>query len=294
MGMTREASIEATFSRLHVAIYSGDAEVISKAIDEVVDPGLIFHAPVPGDMWGVQALKAAAPPTLPRLDEVGLDPVALGFTTLAVIVTGLLFGLVPAMRGSASALHATLSAGGRAAIGGGRGERVPQQEIQRGAGFQVALRLGHKPLRGELDRPRRPDIAPLPAPERGGVGGVDHGHGPPIAWRCATEGARLSSTPPRPRSTPTPGGNLDAPSPRRTGARWDRERLSTHPAQIPVRFATCYAFFLEGFAQAADRLRNFIEKAAQATLVGDVFDDAATGQGLLNYFLRALNSGARR
>jgi citrate lyase beta subunit len=65
-----------------------------------------------------------------------------------------------------------------------------------------------------------------------------------------------------------------------------------HPAQIPVRFATCYAFFLEGFAQAADRLKNFIDKAAQATLVGEVFDDAATGQGLLNYFLRALNSGA--
>jgi hypothetical protein len=35
-----------------------------------------------------------------------------------------------------------------------------------------------------------------------------------------------------------------------------------------------------------------MEKAAQATLVGDVFDDAATGQGLLNYFLRALNCGA--
>ncbi|HET8781868.1 MAG TPA: hypothetical protein VFM63_05600, partial [Pyrinomonadaceae bacterium] len=34
------------------------------------------------------------------------------------------------------------------------------------------------------------------------------------------------------------------------------------------------------------------EKAAKATLVGDVFDDAATGQGLLNYFLRAVNCGA--
>ena len=65
-----------------------------------------------------------------------------------------------------------------------------------------------------------------------------------------------------------------------------------HPAQLPVRYATCYAFFLEGFASAAERLKNFIEKAAQATLVGDVFDDAATGQGLLNYFLRALNCGA--
>jgi len=40
------------------------------------------------------------------------------------------------------------------------------------------------------------------------------------------------------------------------------------------------------------RLKNFVDKAAQATLVGDVFDDAATGQGLLNFFLRGINSGA--
>jgi hypothetical protein len=65
-----------------------------------------------------------------------------------------------------------------------------------------------------------------------------------------------------------------------------------HPAQLPVRYATTYAFFLEGSTQAAERLSNFIEKAAQATLVGDVFDDAATGQGLLNYFVRAHNAGA--
>ena len=65
-----------------------------------------------------------------------------------------------------------------------------------------------------------------------------------------------------------------------------------HPGQLPVRYASCYAFFLESFTQAAERLRNFVEKAAQATLVGDVFDDAATGQGLLNYFLRARNCGA--
>ncbi|MCU0683224.1 MAG: phosphoenolpyruvate kinase [Polyangiaceae bacterium] len=65
-----------------------------------------------------------------------------------------------------------------------------------------------------------------------------------------------------------------------------------HPAQLPVRYAACYAFFLEGFEAAAARLKNFVDKAAQATLVGDVFDDAATGQGLLNYFLRGLSAGA--
>jgi hypothetical protein len=65
-----------------------------------------------------------------------------------------------------------------------------------------------------------------------------------------------------------------------------------HPAQLPSRYAAVYAFFLEGLAASSDRLKNFVEKAAQATLVGDVFDDAATGQGLLNYFLRAMNCGA--
>ena len=43
---------------------------------------------------------------------------------------------------------------------------------------------------------------------------------------------------------------------------------------------------------ATERLKNFIGKAAQATLIGDTFDDAATGQGLLNFFLRGVNCGA--
>lgn len=65
-----------------------------------------------------------------------------------------------------------------------------------------------------------------------------------------------------------------------------------HPAQLPVRYAAVYAFFLEGLDAAAARLRNFVAQAAQATRVGEMFDDAATGQGLLNYFVRATNCGA--
>jgi citrate lyase beta subunit len=65
-----------------------------------------------------------------------------------------------------------------------------------------------------------------------------------------------------------------------------------HPAQLPTRYAAVYAFFLEHLDSAAQRLRNFIEKAAQATRIGHVFDDAAMAQGLLNYFLQALNCGA--
>jgi citrate lyase beta subunit len=65
-----------------------------------------------------------------------------------------------------------------------------------------------------------------------------------------------------------------------------------HPAQLVTRYAAVFAFFLESVESAGARLKNFVEKAAQATLVGDVFDDAATGQGLLNYFLRGMNCGA--
>jgi citrate lyase beta subunit len=65
-----------------------------------------------------------------------------------------------------------------------------------------------------------------------------------------------------------------------------------HPAQLPVRYGALYAFFLGGLESASSRLRTFVDKAAQATLLGDVFDDAATGQGLLNYFLRGVNCGA--
>ncbi len=65
-----------------------------------------------------------------------------------------------------------------------------------------------------------------------------------------------------------------------------------HPAQLVTRYAAVYSFFLEGLEMASLRLRSFVEKAAQATLVGDIFDDAATGQGLLNYFLRGVGCGA--
>lgn len=65
-----------------------------------------------------------------------------------------------------------------------------------------------------------------------------------------------------------------------------------HPAQLVSRYAALYSFFLEGIDAAGVRLSNFVGKAAQATLVGDVFDDAATGQGLLNFFLRGMACGA--
>jgi citrate lyase beta subunit len=65
-----------------------------------------------------------------------------------------------------------------------------------------------------------------------------------------------------------------------------------NPAQLPMRYAATYNFFLNSYTDAAHRLKTFVERAAISTLTGDIFDDAATGQGLLNFFLKALNCGA--
>jgi hypothetical protein len=65
-----------------------------------------------------------------------------------------------------------------------------------------------------------------------------------------------------------------------------------HPAQLVARYAAVYSFFLQGLDAASGRLKAFVEKAALASLFGDVFDDAATGQGLLNFFLRGIACGA--
>jgi citrate lyase beta subunit len=70
------------------------------------------------------------------------------------------------------------------------------------------------------------------------------------------------------------------------------EGWDLHPSQLIPRYAAVYAFFLGGLAGASLRLKAFVEKAALASLSGDVFDDAATGQGLLNFFLRGISCGA--
>ena len=62
-----------------------------------------------------------------------------------------------------------------------------------------------------------------------------------------------------------------------------------HPGHLPTRYAAIYAFYLSARPAATARLSNFFTKAAKA---GAAFDDAATGQALVNFFNRGLSSGA--
>ncbi len=69
--------------------------------------------------WGFRALIALGPDNIPRLDQVALDSRVLVFLFLVSVLTGLIFGLAPALAASKSRLHSSLKEGG-AGTGTGR------------------------------------------------------------------------------------------------------------------------------------------------------------------------------
>lgn len=70
-------------------------------------------------VWSVHLLAALAPATLPRVTEIGLDRWVLGFTLLLSVLTGLLFGLAPALQVSRPDLNESLKEGARGSASGG-------------------------------------------------------------------------------------------------------------------------------------------------------------------------------
>jgi putative ABC transport system permease protein len=68
-------------------------------------------------MAALRLLVAAAPPETPRLADVRLDPMILLATLSASVLTGLVFGLAPALQGSATRLQDALKEGGSAGTG---------------------------------------------------------------------------------------------------------------------------------------------------------------------------------
>jgi len=73
--------------------------------------GLLFAS------WGVPALLALNNRNLPPAGEIGVDGKVLAFTLAVSILTGLVFGILPALRMVRTDLHGTLKEGGRGAAG---------------------------------------------------------------------------------------------------------------------------------------------------------------------------------
>jgi citrate lyase beta subunit len=65
-----------------------------------------------------------------------------------------------------------------------------------------------------------------------------------------------------------------------------------HPNQLPARYAAVFSFFMTSRDAMADRLKGFVAGSTKATLSGNTFDDAASAEGILNFFRRGLDCGA--
>jgi putative ABC transport system permease protein len=87
--------------------------------------------------WGIDILVALSPVGTPRLDEIKLDSAVFGFTLLVSLVTGVLFGLTPALASSRPDLNEVLKEGGRGSTDGARPGRVRSLLVV----FEVALTL---------------------------------------------------------------------------------------------------------------------------------------------------------
>ncbi len=98
----------------------------------------------------VRALVSAAPVDLPRLDEVHLDLRALGFALAAAIISGLLFGLIPAWRASRSQPQDALRSGGRSATQSRHGLRVSEILVSAEVALSAALLVAAGLLVGSL------------------------------------------------------------------------------------------------------------------------------------------------
>ena len=99
---------------------------------------------------GVRGLLAAAPVDIPRLDEVTLDGRVLLFALGISLVTGLVFGVLPALRSARSAPVETLKSGSRSNTEGRGGLRVRNLLVSVEVGLSAALLVTAGLLHGEF------------------------------------------------------------------------------------------------------------------------------------------------
>ena len=122
---------------LRTALGATRARLIRELVAEAAALGILAGALGVGVAYvGARALRALAPPTLPRLAEVGLDWRVVAFCAVTSLATVFIFGLIPAWRASRSDLAGVLKEGGR-----GTGS-AQQHRLQNGLVVaQVAIAL---------------------------------------------------------------------------------------------------------------------------------------------------------
>ena len=92
--------------------------------------------------WGVDLLTALKPANLPRLSSIGIDGWVLAFTLGVSILTGIVFGLLPAMSASKLDVNDALKEGGRASTGGIARHRVRSTLVVSEIALALVLLIG--------------------------------------------------------------------------------------------------------------------------------------------------------
>lgn len=92
--------------------------------------------------WGVDLLTALKPANLPRLSSIGIDEWVLGFTIGVSVLTGIVFGLVPALNASKLDVNEALKEGGRASTGGIGRHRVRSLLVVSEIALALVLLIG--------------------------------------------------------------------------------------------------------------------------------------------------------
>jgi putative ABC transport system permease protein len=93
-------------------------------------------------MWGVSLISSFVPADIPRVKDAGLDPSVLSFTLAASVLTGIIFGLAPALRSSKVDLNEALKEGGRGTTEGRGRDRVRSLLIVSEVALSLVLLVG--------------------------------------------------------------------------------------------------------------------------------------------------------
>jgi putative ABC transport system permease protein len=114
-------------------------QLVTEAVVLAVAGGVIGLALA---YWGTETLIAAKPADLPRLDEIGLDSTVVFFTLGAALLTGLIFGMVPALQATNEHLIRGLQESGRVGGGGRRAHRMRSALVVAEMALAVILLTG--------------------------------------------------------------------------------------------------------------------------------------------------------
>jgi putative ABC transport system permease protein len=93
-------------------------------------------------LWGVRVLKAFIPDTISQAKEISIDVKVLVFTLLVSLLTGLVFGLAPALQATKFNLNETLKEGGRDSSSNNRGNRIRAALVVAEVAISLVLLVG--------------------------------------------------------------------------------------------------------------------------------------------------------